>query len=178
MRACVLKMHGGNLWRISNNLRVCVLVCGINMYVPVSTGAREANQICVCVSGQTDLSTGDVSGFEMHGFSTAATGHVSFPDESEETPTRCPRPSLKSWMLRLPIRARRLCSSSSVCEGGGSIFCVPPSSCPLLGLCPIPGSFLQRSLFKRPSRCFVRLWTVLAWESTFCCMAVCVCVCV
>ncbi len=59
------------------------------MYVPVSTGAREANQIgvCVCVSVQTDLGTGDVSSFEMHGFSTPATGHVSFPDESEETPT-------------------------------------------------------------------------------------------
>lgn len=80
----------------------------------------------------------------------------------------------KSWTLRLPIRARRLRSSSSVCEGGGSIFCVPPSSCPLLGLCPIPGSFLQRGLFKRPSRCFVRLWTVSAWESTFCCTAICV----
>jgi len=63
---------------------VCVLVCGIEMYVPVSTGARKANQ---CTSGQTDLSTGDVSGFEMHGFSTAATGHVLFLDESEETPT-------------------------------------------------------------------------------------------
>lgn len=63
---------------------MCVLVCGIDMYVPVSTGARKANQ---CASGQTDLSTGDVSGFEMHGFSTAAIGHVSFLDESEETPT-------------------------------------------------------------------------------------------
>lgn len=57
-------------------------------------GSGSKSNLCVCVSGQTDLGTGDVSGFEMHGFSTAATGHVSFPDESEETPTRCPRPSL------------------------------------------------------------------------------------
>ncbi len=88
MRVCVLKMHGGNLWRISNNWRmcVCVLVCGIYVCSSLHRGSGSKSNRCVCASVQTDLGTGDVSSFEMHGFSTPATGHVSFPDESEETP--------------------------------------------------------------------------------------------
>lgn len=48
---------------------------------------KQIKYVCVCASVQTDLSNRNVSSFEMHGFSTPATGHVSFPDESEETPT-------------------------------------------------------------------------------------------
>lgn len=85
---CIVKMHGGTCEGYpTHSVRACV--CGIDMYVSVPTGAREANQVraCVFASGQMNLSTGDVSGFEMHGFSMVAAGRVSFPDESKETPT-------------------------------------------------------------------------------------------
>ncbi len=66
---------------------VCVGLWDICMFQSPQGLGKQIKSVCVCVSVQTDLGTGDVSSFEMHGFSTPATGHVSFPDESEETPT-------------------------------------------------------------------------------------------
>lgn len=130
---------------ISKYSTVCLCAGLWHRYVRFGLHRRSGSKsrMCVFVSGQMNLSTGDVSGFEMHGFSYGGCWSrlISGWKQRDAHPAVLVLPS-KGWTTGPPIRSRGPFLFIFGWRRGVSLLSAQPS-CPQLSLCPGPVSCMH-----------------------------------